>query len=131
MLVTALGLRLRREWQDVFLRGRYLPLVTAITVSAGVVAFARILDDKVAIVVAPRLVAGLMAEQGNALPLGGDAWKTSRILLPPELHGRTFRHLLTGAELVPTAASGDEWLFAGQVFESVPVAILTSVTAAS
>jgi (1->4)-alpha-D-glucan 1-alpha-D-glucosylmutase len=131
MLVTALGLRLRREWQDVFLRGRYLPLVTAITVSAGVVAFARILDDKVAIVVAPRLVAGLMAEQGNALPLGGDTWKTSRILLPPELHGRTFRHLLTGTELVPTAASGDEWLFAGQVFESVPVAILTSVTAAS
>ena len=60
------------------------------------------------------------------MPLGGEAWKTSRILLPPELHGRTFRHVLTGAEVLPTAAGGDEWIFAGQVFETVPVGILTT-----
>ena len=128
MLTTALGLRLRRDWQDVFLQGRYLPLVTDVALSAGVVAFARILDDRVVIIAAPRLVAGLMTDNDGAFPLGGDAWKTSRILLPPELHGRTFRHLLTGAEIVPAAAGGDEWLFAGQVFATIPVGILTSAS---
>jgi (1->4)-alpha-D-glucan 1-alpha-D-glucosylmutase len=125
MLVTALGLRLRRDWHDVFREGRYLPLVTDAAVAAGLVAFARLLDDRAVVVVAPRLVAGLMAEREGALPIGGDAWKTSRILLPPELKGRTFRHLLTGADIMPASAADDEWLFAGQVFEHLPVALLT------
>jgi (1->4)-alpha-D-glucan 1-alpha-D-glucosylmutase len=125
MLVTALGLRLRREWRDVFLDGRYLPLVTDTTVSGGLVAFARLLDDRAVIAIAPRLVAGLMAERDGALPVGGEAWKTSRIILPPELQGRSFRHVLTGAEILPASGGGDEWLFAGQVFEHVPVGLLT------
>ena len=128
MLVTAVGLRLRREWRDVFLSGRYLPLVTDVTVPAGLVAFARLLDDRAALFIAPRLVAPLVSATG-ALPLGGDAWKTSRIILPPELHGRTFHHHVTGAEILPAAASGDEWLFAGQIFDTVPAGIVTSTTA--
>jgi (1->4)-alpha-D-glucan 1-alpha-D-glucosylmutase len=131
MLTTALGLRLRRDWPDVFLRGRYLPLVTDVTVPAGLVAFARILDEKVVLVAAPRLVASLMGAHGDTLPLGGDAWKTSRILLPAELRGRPFRHLLTGADILPTAGGGDEWIFAGQLFESAPIAIATTATTSS
>jgi (1->4)-alpha-D-glucan 1-alpha-D-glucosylmutase len=127
MLVTALGLRLRRDWRDVFVEGRYLPLVTDSTVSGGLVAFARLLDDRAVVAAAPRLVAKLMAERDGALPTGGDAWKTSRILLPSELQGRAFRDVLTGAEILPASGAGDEWLFAGQVFEHVPVALLTSV----
>jgi (1->4)-alpha-D-glucan 1-alpha-D-glucosylmutase len=126
MLTTALGLRLRRDWKDVFLEGRYQPLVTDVTVPAGLVAFARILDDRVVLVATPRLVASLTS-RNEGIPLGGDAWKTSRILLPPELHGRQFRHLMTDVEILPTSGAGDEWIFAGQAFEAVPVAILTSV----
>ncbi len=125
MLVTTVGLRLRREWPDVFGSGRYLPLVTDVTVPAGLVAFARILEGRAALFVAPRLTAPLVASTG-VVPLGGDAWKTARIILPPELHGRRFQHQITGAEVLPTAAGGDEWIFAGQVFADVPVGILTS-----
>jgi maltooligosyltrehalose synthase len=101
--------------------------VTDSTVSGGLVAFARLLDDRAVVAAAPRLVAKLMAERDGALPTGGDAWKTSRILLPSELQGRAFRDVLTGAEILPASGAGDEWLFAGQVFEHVPVALLTSV----
>ena len=129
MLVTAVGLRLRREWPDVFLSGRYLPLVTDVTVPSGLVAFARTLDARAALFVAPRLMAPLVIGAGansKTVPLGGDAWKTSRIILPPELHGRVFRHRITGVDVLPAAAGGDEWIFAGQIFDTVPVGILTS-----
>ena len=39
-------------------------------------------------------------------------------MLPPELHGRTFRHELTGADARADVAAGEEWLFAGQVFDA-------------
>ena len=124
LLLTTVGLRLRRTWPDLFLSGRYVPLTTDVTVPAGLVAFARVLEDRVALVISPRLVAPLVSDS-EPVPVGGQAWKTSRILLPPELHGRVFRHELTGARLEPAAAGGDEWLFAGQVFEHVPVGLLT------
>ena len=123
LLLTTIGLRARRDHADLFLTGRYLPLRTDIVVKAGLVAFARTLDDHVAIVVAPRLVAPLLTN-GHAAPLGGAAWKTSRIFLPPELAGLTFRHEITGAEVVPTTGTEGAWLFAGQLFETVPVALL-------
>ena len=125
LLVTTAGLRLRREWPDLFLSGRYAPLVTDVTVNGGVVAFARIRDDQAVIIAAPRLSAGLVSND-QPLPLGGSAWKTSRILLPPDLAGRRFRHEITGAEIVPTSAADDAWIFVGQAFETVPVAILRS-----
>ena len=123
MLVTTLGLRLRNEWPEVFRTGRYLPLVTDVTVSAGLVAFARIHEDRAALFIAPRFTSQLTAG-AMTVPLGGDAWKTTRIILPQELRGRTFRHHLTGVEILPTAAVGDEWIFAGQVFDTIPVGIL-------
>lgn len=123
-LLTAIGLRLRREEPNLFLAGRYLPLVTDIVVKAGLVAFARVLDNRIALVIAPRLVAPLVTN-GQA-PLGGDAWKTSRVFLPPELAGVTYRHELTGTEIQPTTSGDSAWLFAGQLFETVPVAIATA-----
>ena len=52
--MTTLGLRLRHDWPDVFLSGRYLPLVTDVRCPAGLVAFARIHDDRAALFIAPR-----------------------------------------------------------------------------
>jgi (1->4)-alpha-D-glucan 1-alpha-D-glucosylmutase len=126
LLVTTVGLRLRREWPDVFLSGRYMPLVTGVTVNGDVAAFARIRDDQCVIIAAPRLSARLVSVD-QPLPLGGNSWKTSRIMLPPELAGRRFRHEITGAEIVPTSAADETWIFAGQAFETIPVAILRTL----
>jgi (1->4)-alpha-D-glucan 1-alpha-D-glucosylmutase len=123
LLLTAAGLRLRREEPELFLSGDYVPLDTDETVHAGVVAFARVLDDRIAIFAAPRLCAPLV-DDAHPVPLGGERWKTSRILLPHALAGHVFRDELTGAEIRPTANGGDAWIFAGQVFERVPVGLL-------
>ena len=125
LLLTTIGLRLRREWPEVFLSGRYVPLVTDVTVPSSLVAFARIAGARAALFIAPRMAAPLIGEPA-AFPLGGEAWKTTRVMLPSELHGRMFRHQITGADIVPTGTEGNEWIFAGQVFERVPVGIVTS-----
>ena len=126
VLLTAIGLRLRRDAPELFLRGDYVPLETEISVNAGAVAFARLLGDRAVLVIAPRLSAALQKARG-ALPLGGDAWKTSRVLLPPALADRTFRHELTGAEIRPIRAGSQSWIFVGQAFETAPVAVVSAV----
>ena len=126
LLTTTAGLRLRRDQPELFLSGAYLPLELEITVSADAVAFARTHGDAALIFVGPRLCAPLL-DGDLRPPLGGDKWKTSRLLLPAALAGRTFRHEITGAEIRPTMMSGRAWIFLGQVFEHVPVGILRAV----
>ena len=126
LLVTAAGLRLRRQAPDLFLWGTYEPLQVDPTVGGGVVAFARRHADAAVLFAAPTLCAAIVSGE-QPLPLGGDSWKTSRVLLPRELAGRTFRHEITGAEIVPTVTESGAWIFVGQVFEHVPVGILRAV----
>jgi (1->4)-alpha-D-glucan 1-alpha-D-glucosylmutase len=122
LLLTAAGLRLRREKPDLFLAGDYLPLETDVTVPGSAIAFARLHDGDGVLVVAPRLCARLFGE--NLRPPLAESWKTSRVLLPPALAGRSFRHELTGIEIRPTVAGEQAWIFLGEVFEHVPVGIL-------
>lgn len=123
MFVTRAGLQLRRELPDVFVGGEYLPLATEVTVQGDAVAFARRSSDDAVIAVVPRLVAGLITDEHPA-PLGGECWKTSRILLPEQLRGRTFQNVLTREELKPTDGAGQTWLFVGEVLHRLPVALL-------
>jgi (1->4)-alpha-D-glucan 1-alpha-D-glucosylmutase len=126
LLVTAAGLRLRRDLPELFLSGDYLPLMTEVTVPGDAVAFARTQGDHAVLFVAPRTPARLM-QVGRPLPLGGEGWKTSRVILPPELADRTFRHEVTGAEFKATVVGSTAWLFVGQVFETVPIGIVRAI----
>jgi (1->4)-alpha-D-glucan 1-alpha-D-glucosylmutase len=131
LLVTAAGLRLRGELPHVFSGGAYLPLDTEVTVPGGAVAFARSAQSAsgtrdVVIFAAPRLCRA-QADGRSTAPLGGDWWKTSRIMLPADLADRRFRHELTGAEVRPTRAADTAWLFLGETFNTVPVGILRSI----
>ena len=56
-------------------------------------------------------------------PLGADCWKTSRVMLPPAFRDRVFRDIFT-AEIRPTMKSDDAWIFVGQIFDQLPVAML-------
>jgi hypothetical protein len=60
------------------------------------------------------------------MPLGGDAWKTSRVMLPAALRERTFRNVVTGQQLAATQVGDTAWLFVGELFERLPVAMLTA-----
>ncbi len=129
LLTTAVGLRLRRADPELFLDGAYVPLDTDVTVAARAVAFARVHGERAVIVVGPRLCARLSQpadanDLAPAAPLGGDRWKTSRVLIPRELGERTFHHAITGAEIKPTVTTEHAWMFLGQIFEHVPVGLL-------
>jgi maltooligosyltrehalose synthase len=124
--LTTVGLRLRRELPDLFHAGEYVALTTESSVRADIVAFARVHAQAAVLFVAPRLCAPI-DHQDRVLPLGGDAWKTSRVLLPPTLAQRTFYHELSGAEIRPTISDTNAWIFAGQIFEHVPVGILRAL----
>lgn len=126
LLVTAAGLRLRKELPELFLAGEYVPLGTEVTVRGGAIAFARVHGNDAAVFVAPRLCAALVDPE-HPVPLGGDRWKTSRVMLPPQLAGRTFRHEITGAEIRPVVAGQEAWMFVGQIFETVPAGLLRAV----
>jgi (1->4)-alpha-D-glucan 1-alpha-D-glucosylmutase len=128
LLLTAVGLRLRRDRPDLFRSGRYVPLATEAAVSSDILAFARMPQHGAggsALFIAPRLVAPLVPD-GDRLPLGAEVWKTSRVLLPGELRDARFRNALTGDELQPASTAAEAWLFAGQLFAVAPVAILTA-----
>jgi (1->4)-alpha-D-glucan 1-alpha-D-glucosylmutase len=129
LLLTAAGLRLRREMPELFLDGAYVALATEVTVAADAVAFARVAPGggDAALFIAPRLCARVVDVE-RPFPIGGECWKTSRVMLPPELRDRTFHHVLTGAELKPTVAGDTAWLFLGEVFRTVPVGILRTGT---
>ncbi|MEO5896623.1 MAG: malto-oligosyltrehalose synthase [Vicinamibacterales bacterium] len=123
MLITTRGLRLRRELPDVLAGGAHLPLITEISVPGGIVAFARSAGDDAVITVVPQLVSALTGD-GRLFPLGGECWKTSRIMLPESLRGRTFRDVFTGTELRPTVRPDEYWVFVGQLLDRLPVALL-------
>jgi (1->4)-alpha-D-glucan 1-alpha-D-glucosylmutase len=126
LLATAAGLRLRREHSDLFLRGDYVPLATEVTVAADAVAFARTHEDDAVLFIAPRLCSKLV-EGDTPAPLGGERWKTSRVMLPAALGERTYRHVLTGAEIRPTRGTDSAWVFLGEVFQTVPAGILRAI----
>jgi (1->4)-alpha-D-glucan 1-alpha-D-glucosylmutase len=125
LFVTTRGLHLRRERPDLFVGGAYLPLAVETSVPGHAVAFARQAGDDCVIAIAPRLCARMVTAE-RPVPLGGDAWKTSRVLLPESLRNRTFTNIFTGEEVRPTTTADHGWIFLGQAFERLPVALLRS-----
>jgi len=123
LYLTACALHARRRDPDLFLRGDYVPLAVEDAPGEHAVAFARRHGTRAVVVVAPRLVA-TRSPTDAGLPLGPEAWKIARVVLPPDLAGRTFRNLLTGERLVPTRKDGESWLFLAKVFAVCPVGLL-------
>ena len=126
LYLTACGLAARRRDPDLFLRGEYLPLAVEDAPGEPAVAFARRHEHRAIVVVAPRLVAGLSRADGG-LPLGPEAWTIARVVVPPDLAGRTFRNLLTGERHEPARKGDAGWLFLAKVLGVCPVGMLETL----
>jgi len=125
LLLTTAGLRLRGTMPGVLLDGAYLPLATdTLAIPAHVVAFARLATEGAVIAVAPHLVARLV-NGAQAAPTG-DAWKTSRVMLPSSLAGLVYRDAFTGAEVRPVKSNDSAWIFVGQALKTLPIALLVA-----
>jgi len=97
LFLTAAGLRLRRRYPDLFLRGDYQPLAPTGPAAGHLVALARVHGGHAVVVVVPRLPAQLAGgESDHAAPVGS-AWAGTTIALPPELAGAAWQNVLSGA----------------------------------
>lgn len=81
LYLTYRTLNFRREHEEPFARGRYLPLEASGMKRDHVCAFTRPVGEEVALVVVPRLVVRLVGGDMRP-PLGAEVWGQTRLLLP-------------------------------------------------
>lgn len=117
MWVTSQALRFRRENEDLFQRGAYIPLQAKRGREDHVIAFARTRPKGAVITIVPRLSYTLM--KGKEEPPIGAVWGDSEITLPPAVVGRRLRNVFT-AERFDVAES----ILCREAFGRFPVALL-------
>jgi (1->4)-alpha-D-glucan 1-alpha-D-glucosylmutase len=123
-------LQLRRRDPDLFERGEYLPLKVTGRRAPHLCAFARRLEGRHAVVIAPRLYLKLLgvpsatADEPPRLPLGAEVWEGTEVQLPAGLEA-PLRSELEGAEVQPAAGAGPPAIRAAAALSSFPVALLT------
>ena len=127
LYVTWRALSYRNENRALFEEGDYTPLATEGKFAGNLCAFARQRKGRAVLVVVPRFVTRLVKREGKT-PLGGQAWKDTRIVIPGELAGE-FRNVFTG-ETVGAASHGEQLILKpGEILASLPVALLRRVRA--
>jgi (1->4)-alpha-D-glucan 1-alpha-D-glucosylmutase len=124
LLVAARALRHRRASLAAFERGAYVPLAADGPQGRHVVAFARSHHGAASITVAGRFFASLPAA---SRPVGPEVWSDTRLRLPGSLPTGPYRDVLSGNRVNLGRDGSDRWLTLGEVFSSLPVAILTPV----
>ncbi len=120
LFVTSEGLNLRKRNPALFLEGGYHPLTVQGSMATNVVAFARRLEDSVAVAVAPRLITGVTGFE-SGLPLGA-VWGDTELDLG-SFTTDTMRNLFTGQAV--KAHSGNR-IWISELFSSFPVALLSN-----
>ncbi len=119
LLVTAIGLRLRRRFPALFHEGDYQPLQTRGACADRLVAFMRASTDTRLIAVVPRLCVPLLRRFGTLC--GGEAWGETRIEVPDTRSGRRFVDVFTGREVALSSGGGQSGLWARDLFQTLPV----------
>jgi (1->4)-alpha-D-glucan 1-alpha-D-glucosylmutase len=135
LFLHARVLELRRRDPELFQRGEYLPLRVTGRRAAHLCAFARRLEGRLAVVLAPRLYLKLMgaaseaAESRPPLPLGAEVWADTAVHLPAGFEA-PLRGVLDGAEVPPAPGEGPPAISVAAALQSFPVALLTGGTQA-
>jgi (1->4)-alpha-D-glucan 1-alpha-D-glucosylmutase len=117
--VIARTLALRKAASRLFAKGSYLPIRINGPQAEHVIAFARQLDDVVAIVAVSRCVARLLPGDGGIV-VPAPLWQDTRFEWPRGIRPGPLRDRLTGK-----TAPRDDGAIAS-LFSSLPVAILTA-----
>lgn len=125
LYVTYRALSYRREHPDLFLSGEYVPVAATGPQERHICAFARRQGSLAALVVAPRLLAQVVADP-TTLPIGPEVWPDSWVLLPPGWDSRCYRNVLTGETVKAIPTNGGLRLALGEVFANFPVALLAA-----
>jgi (1->4)-alpha-D-glucan 1-alpha-D-glucosylmutase len=132
LFVAARGLAERARLRDVYERGEYIPMAAAGLRRDCVFAFARRLEDQIAVTCVPRMVASLVPD-ATMPPVGRSVWTDTTMELPARAIGAAlgptdatlcFRNVFTGAAVNGEIRDGQIVLPAAMVFETFPAAVL-------
>jgi malto-oligosyltrehalose synthase len=124
-------LELRRRDPELFRLGEYLPLKVTGRRAGHLCAFARRLEGRLAVVLAPRLYlklmgAGSASDDGRQRPpLGAEVWADTAVQLPSN-PDTPLRGVLDGGEVPRMGGDGPPRISAAAAIQSFPVALLTS-----
>jgi (1->4)-alpha-D-glucan 1-alpha-D-glucosylmutase len=118
-------LQFRQAHEALFRDGEYLPLRVSGDHAAKICAFARRYNDRLAIVVAPRLYRRLLGERAEP-PLGTDIWGNTAIELPRGYGSSGPLESLLGGDRVSVEHGSPAGLTVGNALSRFPVALLTT-----
>ncbi len=125
LFVTWKTLCLRKAHAELFRRGEYLPLPVHGSKANHVVAFLRRFEQANALVVVPRLVAGLLNESSDP-PIGPEVWEDTVISLPSCNCSKSYRNLFTGQVVEPGQTGDLLRIDASTAFADFPVALFSN-----
>ena len=117
----------RQREPELFRRGEYVPLEVHGAKSDHVVAFARLSETASAIVIVPRLIAGLLNDVDSP-PIGCKIWEDTRILLPSDSSWSGHRNVFTGEMADFNKAEGHLEIDVSRALDKFPVAFLLDAT---
>jgi (1->4)-alpha-D-glucan 1-alpha-D-glucosylmutase len=117
MFLTQRILRFRREHNDIFHYGEYLPLSVSGTFSESCISFARKMADDWIAIVAPRLSSRV------GFPPLGQAWKDTTIELPKTLLRKNARDLFIGRPI----CLHERQVRLAEALSVLPFAVITNI----
>jgi (1->4)-alpha-D-glucan 1-alpha-D-glucosylmutase len=129
LFLTWKVLHFRRQHEDLFRRGEYLPLRVSGEHAANLCAFARHHERELAITIAPRLYLRLLGER-EIPPLGAEVWKNTVIELPNGYDvGADGLHSVLDASAVRASQHNERSaILAAEALQNFPVALLSFAT---
>jgi (1->4)-alpha-D-glucan 1-alpha-D-glucosylmutase len=118
LFITYKGLQVRNNNLNIYNEGNFIPMDTGGKFKDNIIAFARSIEDKFIITVAPRFLAALVKEY--ELPIGTEIWKDTYIksniinlsLLKNNFTGETFEN--------------ENKILVGEVFKDLPYGLLSN-----
>jgi (1->4)-alpha-D-glucan 1-alpha-D-glucosylmutase len=113
---------LRKNQPDLFQQGEYLPLEVLGSRADHVVAFARKFQDTNIIVIAPRLVAGLLNDR-EVPPVGPAVWEDTHIVVPSCPCAVSYHNIFTGESLELQKTADSAKIAVAEALAHFPVAV--------
>jgi (1->4)-alpha-D-glucan 1-alpha-D-glucosylmutase len=127
LLVTSRALNFRRKNPNLFSRGAYTPLECQGPRQDNLLAFARTLPGRQALVVAPLRYVRLTRAADITAPVTGSVWADTWLIIPGAEAGQKYCNLFTGEELVVKEHNGLGGLALEEVLAAFPVALLEKI----
>lgn len=122
LFLTMQTLQMRYQNPDLFLYGNYHPLNVQGDKQNHIIAYARMFENKIAIIVTARFFFAFLNPEG--IEINPDHWKNTFIELPPEWDHCSFYSSCTGINVMPEKSNNSILIPVDKIFYQLPFDLL-------